>query len=218
MWPAIDQSNWTTVLQFNWDFLENTTNRPGESSGTSCHILVPLLKSQIFFKSQKDKYLAPYELFILLSLVSHLIGCNENVKSGQERRKRSLPQQLHLHIYQEVLGVANFPLQINGTCETVQLAGAKVAPFVAFDDADDNVVTRVDRWRSNAEDLSRSDGVGLEGQLMVRDPQGRVLTVYGVGRTTDPLAVSKNNTIWEKKCRSNCCSVCVFYSEWPLLE
>lgn len=134
-------------MQFNQDFFGNTTglvNLQG-SLATSCNILVPLLKTQIFFKSQKEKHLAPYELFVLLSLVLHLIGRNENVESGQERGKRSLPQQLHLHIYQEVLGVANFPLQINGTCETVQLASAKVAPFVAFDDADDNVVTRVDR-------------------------------------------------------------------------
>lgn len=82
-----------------------------------------------------------------------------------------MPQQLHLHIDQEVFGLANLSLQVDGACEAVELPGAEVALLIAFCDADGDVITRVGgRW-SDPEDLSRNDDVGLEAELVVCDTE-----------------------------------------------
>lgn len=88
-----------------------------------------------------------------------------------------MPQQLHFHIYQEVFGLADLSLQVDGTCEAVQLACAEVALFIPLCDANDNMISRVGRVRADSEDLSWNDDVGLIRELVVSDPQGRVLTV-----------------------------------------
>lgn len=104
-------------------------------------------------------------------------GCYEDINLGQERCERPLPQQLHFHIYLKVFGFADLSLQVDSTCEAVQLPGAEVALFVTLCDANDNMVSRVSRGRADSEDLGWNDDVGLEGEMVVGDPQGRVLTV-----------------------------------------
>lgn len=120
-------------------------------------------------------------------LVLHVAGCDEDIDSGQEGGECSLPQQLHLYFNQEVFGLADFPLQVHGAGEAVQLPGAEVTFSVALGDADDDVVAGVGGGRSDSEDLGRNDDVGLVAELVVRDPDRRVLTVQGVGGTADPL-------------------------------
>lgn len=119
----------------------------------------------------------PVPLSVCLALVLHSTGCDEDIDPGKERGERPLPQQLHLHVYQEVFGLADLSLQVHSPGEAVQLSGAEVALLVAFDDADDNVVARVGGGWSDSENLGRNDDVGLEAELVVRDAYRRVLTV-----------------------------------------
>lgn len=112
---------------------------------------------------------SPVPLSVCLFLVLHGAGCDKDIDPGEERGERPLPQQLHLHVYQEVFGLRDLPLQVDGACETVQLPGAEVALLVALDDADDNLISRVGRGWSDSEDLGGNDDVGLEAELVVRD-------------------------------------------------
>lgn len=124
--------------------------------------------------------LAPYEILspsLRLCGALHGGGCDEDVDPGQERGERPLPQQSHLHIYKEVFGLAYLPLQVDGACEAVQLPRGEVALLVALGDADDDVVAGVGGGRANPEDLGRDDDVGLEAELVVRDPQRGVLAI-----------------------------------------
>lgn len=115
--------------------------------------------------------------FQSLSLLLHHAGCDEDVDPGEERGEGPLSQQLHLNIYQEVFGLADLSLQVDGACETVQLPGAEVALLIALDDADEDVIARICGGWSDSEDLGGSDDVGLEAELVVRDADGGVLTV-----------------------------------------
>lgn len=99
-----------------------------------------------------------------------------------------MPQQLHLHVDEEVLGLAHLPLQVDGSHEAVELPGAEEALMVASDDADEDVIPGVGRRRPDAEDLRGSDGVGLEAELVVGDAERRVEAVQGVGGAAGPLA------------------------------
>lgn len=119
----------------------------------------------------------PVPLSVCLTLVLHSAGCDKDINPGEERGESPLSQQLHLHIYQEVFGLEDLSLQVDCAREAVQLSGAEVALLVASDDADDDVVARVGGGWSDSEDLSRDDDVGLEAELVVRDADGRVLTV-----------------------------------------
>lgn len=119
----------------------------------------------------------PVALHVCSSLALHGTGCNKDVDPGEERGERPLPQQLHLHVYQEVSGLADLPLQVDGAREAVELPGAKVAVFVASDDADDDMVAGVGGGRSDSEDLGGNDDVGLEAELVVRDADRGGLTV-----------------------------------------
>lgn len=78
-------------------------------------------------------------------------------------------------------------MQVHGPSVGVQLPGAEVVLLVPLRDGDDDVVSRVGRRGSDAEDLSRDDDVGLEAEVVVGDSQRSVLTVHVVG-TVDPLA------------------------------
>ena len=80
-------------------------------------------------------------------------------------------------------------LQVDGARVGVELARAEVVVLVAPGDADDDVVAGVGRRRPDAEDLCRDDGVGLEAQLVVGDPQRSVLALDEV-RTAVSLAAS----------------------------
>lgn len=131
-------------------------------------------------------------------------GRYEDVDPGQEGGERPLPQEPHLHVYQEVFGLVDFSLQVDGACEAVQLAGAEVALFIALYDADDDVITRVGGGRSDPENLSWNDDVVLEAELIVGDPHGRVLTVQGVRRTTDPLAAPEKEPEGRREDKEEC--------------
>lgn len=125
-----------------------------------------------------NKNLAPYEIVSFsICLVLLSAGCDEDIDPGKKRGERPLPQQLHLHIYQEVFGLTDLSLQVDGAHEVVELPGAEVALLIALGDADDDMVARVGGGRSDSKDLGRDDDVGLEAELVVRDPHGRVLTV-----------------------------------------
>lgn len=65
---------------------------------------------------------------------------DEDIDPGQEGGEAPLPQQFHLHIDEEVLGLTHLSLQVHSPRKAVELARAEVALFVALDDADDNVV------------------------------------------------------------------------------
>lgn len=120
----------------------------------------------------------------------HGAGRDEDIDPGQEGGDRPLSQQLHLHIYQEVFGLADLSLQVDGAREAVQLPGAKVALLVALDDADDDVVAGVSGGRSDSEDLGGGDDVGLEAELVVRDADRGLLTVQGAAGAAGPLAAA----------------------------
>lgn len=140
--------------------------------------------------------LAPYEIVSLsICLGLHSAGCDEDIDPGEEGGERPLPQQLHLHVYQEVFGLADLSLQEDSACVAVQLPGAEVALLVAPYDADDDMVARVGRGRSDSKDLGWDDDVGLEAELVVGDPQRRVLTVYRVNGTADALTASENQRV-----------------------
>lgn len=107
----------------------------------------------------------------------HRTGRDEDIDPGDKRSEGSLPQELHLHVYEEVFGLAHLSLQVDCACEAVQLARAEVALLVAPSDADDDVVAGVGGGRPNAKNLGRDDNVGLEAELVVRDSHRGVLTV-----------------------------------------
>ncbi len=87
----------------------------------------------------------PLLLWVCFSLVLHSAGCDKDIHSGEERGEYPLPQQFHLHIYQEVFGLTDLSLQVDCAREAVQLPGAEVALLIAPDDADDNVIAREGR-------------------------------------------------------------------------
>ncbi len=116
-------------------------------------------------------------LKVCFSLMLHSTGCDKDIDPGEEGGERPLPQQLHFHIYQEVSGLADLSLQVDGSRETVQLPGAEETLLIALDDADDDVIAgKGGRW-SNSEDLGGDDDVGLEAEVVVCDTNGGVLTV-----------------------------------------
>lgn len=115
-------------------------------------------------------------------------GCDEDVDPGEEGGDGALAQQLHLHVDEEVPGLAHLPLQVDGPREAVELPGAEVAVLVASQDADEDAIPGVGRRRPDAEDLSRGDDVGLEAELVVGDAQRGVEAVQGVGGAAGPLA------------------------------
>lgn len=119
----------------------------------------------------------PVPLTVRFSVALQGTGCDKDIDPGEERGERPLPQQLHLHIYLEVFGLADLFLQVDGARKAVQLPGAEVALLVALDDADDDVIAGVGGRRADAEDLGGNDDVGLEAELVVRDADGGVLTV-----------------------------------------
>lgn len=114
---------------------------------------------------------------------------DEDVDSRHEGGEGPLSQELHLHVYEEVSGLADLPLQVHGPRERVELAGAEVVLLVAAGDADDDVVAGVRGRGPDAEDLGRDDDVGLKAQLVVGDSQRRVLAVQEV-RACYALAAS----------------------------
>lgn len=107
----------------------------------------------------------------------HSAGCDEDVDPGQEGGEHPLPQQLHLYVYLEVFGLTDLSLQVDCAREAVELTGAEVTFLVTLRDADDDVVAGVGGRRSDSEDLGWNNDVGLETELVVGDPGGRVLTV-----------------------------------------
>lgn len=115
-------------------------------------------------------------------------GCDEDVDPGEEGGDGALAQQLHLHVDEEVLGLAHLPLQVDGPHVAAELPGAEVGLVVAPHHAYEDVVAGVGRRRPDAEDLSRGDDVGLEAELVVGDAQRRVEAVQGVGGAAGPLA------------------------------
>lgn len=121
-------------------------------------------------------------------------GCDEDVDPGEERGERPLPQELHLHVNQEISGLADLSLEVDGAGEAAHLAGVEVTLLVAFGDADGDVVAGVGGGRSYSEDLGRDDAVGLEAELMVRDADGQVLTVEGVHGTRRPFTAPEVST------------------------
>lgn len=102
--------------------------------------------------------------------ISHGVCSDEHVDAGQESCESSLTQQLHLYVDEEVPRLPYLPVQVHGTSEAVELPCAEVAFLVSVRDADEDVVARVGGRGSDAEDLSRDDDVGLEAQLVIRDP------------------------------------------------
>lgn len=81
-------------------------------------------------------------------------------------------------------------MQVNGARVRVELPGAEVVLLVALRDGHDDVVPRVCGRGSDPEDLGRDDDVGLEAEVVVGDPQRRVLAVQVVG-AADPFAASE---------------------------
>lgn len=115
------------------------------------------------------------------------VACDENVDPGLERGERSLPPKLHLHNDEEIPRTFDLSVQVHGARVRVQLAGAEVVFLIPLRDGDDDVVTRVCRGGSDAEDLGGDDDVGLEAEVIVGDSQRRVLTLQVVW-TALPLA------------------------------
>lgn len=134
----------------------------------------------------------------------HSAGCDKYIYPGQERGERPLSQQLHLHIYLEVFGLEDLSLQVDSSGIAVELTRAEVALFIAFCDADDNLVTGVRRGRSDPEDLCWNDDVGLEAELVVGDPHGGVLTLQGVTGTVGPVTASANKPGEEEETSGLC--------------
>lgn len=110
-----------------------------------------------------------------------------------ESGKRPLSPKLHLHVDKEVPWTFNLSMQVHSTRVGIQLPGAEVVLLISLCDADYNVVSRVCRGGSNAEDLSRDDDVGLEAEVVVGDSQWRALTLQVV-RTADPLTAPTRDT------------------------
>lgn len=107
----------------------------------------------------------------------HSTGRDEDVDLGEEGAERAFPEQLHLHVDQEVFGLFDLSLQEDGARVSVQFPGAEEALLVSSDDADGDVVSGVTGRRSDPENLGGNDDVGLEAELIVCDPDRRVLTV-----------------------------------------
>lgn len=120
------------------------------------------------------------------------VAGDEDVDPGLESGKRPLSPKLHLHGDQEIPLPLDLSMQVHGAHVGVQLPRAEVVFLVSLRDAHNDVVSRVCGGRSDAEDLSRDDDVGLEAQVVVGDSQGRVLTVQVVG-TADALTTPKSH-------------------------
>lgn len=112
---------------------------------------------------------------------------DEDVDPGLECGERSLPPQLHLGGDEEIPRTVDLPVQVHGARVRVELPSAEVVLLVALRDGHDDVVPRVRGRRSDPEDLSGDDDVGLEAEVVVGDPQRGVLAVQVVG-AADPLA------------------------------
>lgn len=97
-------------------------------------------------------------------------------------------------------------MQVHGARVGVQLPGAEVVLLVPLRDADDDVVPRVGRGRSDAEDLGGDDDVGLEAEVVVGDSQRSVLTVQVVG-TADPLTATTRDTGKERQLYFTCAAL-----------
>lgn len=149
------------------------------------------LQKQSAHRTVKHHMKFPVPSPACLSVVLHCAGCDEDIDPGQEGGESSLPQQLHLHVDQEVFGLADLPLQVDGAGEAVELPGAEVAFLVAFDDAEDDLISRVGGRRADPEDLGRSDDVGLKAELVVGDADGRVVAVQGVAGTAAAFTASE---------------------------
>lgn len=128
------------------------------------------------------------------------VAGDEDVDPGLESGKRPLSPKLHLHGDQEILLPFNLSMQVHGARVGVQLPRAEVVLLVSLRDAHDDIVSRKRRGRSDTEDLSGDDDVGLEAQVVVGDSQGRVLTVQVVG-TADALTTPKSHKGWDDKRR-----------------
>lgn len=114
---------------------------------------------------------------------------DEDVDPGLEGGERSLPPQLHLGGDEEIPLTVDLPVQVHGARVRVELPGAEVVLLVALRDGHDDVVPRVGGGGSDPEDLGGDDDVGLEAEVVVGDPQRRVLAVQVVG-AAHPLAAS----------------------------
>lgn len=114
---------------------------------------------------------------------------DEDVDPSLEGGERSLSPELHLYVDEEIPWTFDLSVEVDGARVGVQLPGAEVVLLVALRDGDDDVVSGVGGRRSDAEDLSRDDDVGLEAEVVVGDSQRGVLAVHVV-RTADPLTTS----------------------------
>lgn len=114
---------------------------------------------------------------------------DEDVDTGLEGGECSLPPELHLGRDEEIPWTLDLPVKVHSARVRVELPGAEVVLLIALRDGHNDVVPRVCRRGSDSEDLSRNDDVGLEAEVVVGDPQRRVLAVQVVG-ATDPLAAS----------------------------
>lgn len=54
-----------------------------------------------------------------MPLLSDCAGCDEDVDPGEETGEGALAQQPHLHVNEEVPGLAHLPLQVDGPRVTV---------------------------------------------------------------------------------------------------
>jgi len=115
------------------------------------------------------------------------VARDEDEDLGLEGGKRAPSPELHVHVDAEVPRALHLAVQVHGARVGVQLPGAEVVLLVALRDAHDDVVSRVGRGGSDAEDLSGDDDVGLEAEVVGGDPQGGRLTLQVVG-AADPLA------------------------------
>lgn len=118
----------------------------------------------------------------------HDAGRDKDVNPGKEGGERPLSQQLHLHVDQEVSGLVDLSLQVDGSREAVEFPGAEITLLVALYDADDDLIAGVGGRRADPEDLCGRDDVGLEAEMVIGDADRRALTVKGVSGTADPLA------------------------------
>lgn len=122
------------------------------------------------------------------------VSRDEDVDPGEEGGEGALPPQLHLYIEQEVARLRELALQVDGAGVGVELPGAEVAALVAVSDADDDVVAGEGGRRTHAEDQRRDDDVGLEAELVVRDPQRQVLALGDVHAADSLTASAREKT------------------------
>lgn len=109
------------------------------------------------------------------------VAGDEDVDPGLEGGERSLPPELHLGRDEEIPRTVHLPVQVHGARVGVELPGAEVVLLVALRDGHDDVVPRVRGRGSDPEDLRGDDDVGLEAEVVVGDPQRRVLAFQVVG-------------------------------------